>query len=318
MADHLSGYQARDWDVVDYQMYQDDVSGLWFRGPRPQLEAGAPYIVCLGAAQTFGCFCLRPFPRLLQERLGVPVVNLGYGGAGPRFFVRHPELLSLVNGAALVIVQVMSARSEDNRLFESGGLEYLTIRESGEKVAATDGYQHLLDQEGRDRVLPEPARRALRLVRGPRRVREVVSETRDNWVESYRRLLGAISTKTVLFWFSKRRTWLHRGRHMRWWWQRYDNANAMLGEYPQLVNAEMVRAIRPLAQDYVSLVSRRGSPQPLVSRFTGQSITIDYSKDRPDLAELSSENPYYPSPEMHEDAAEILQPVCRRWLQGGR
>lgn len=312
MADHLSGYQARDWDVVDYQMYQEEVSGLWFRGPRPELHSGQPYIVCLGAAQTFGCFCTRPFPLMLQEQLGVPVVNLGYGGAGPRFYVRHPELLPLINGASLVVVQIMSARSEDNRLFESGGLEYLTVKATGRKIASADGYQELLDREGLDRHLPSKAKRALRLVRGPRAVRAVIGETRSNWIESYRQLFAQISAPTALFWFSQRRTWLNRGTRMHWWWQRYDNANAMFGEYPQLVNADMVKAIRPLATDYVETISRRGSPQRLFSRFTGEPITVDYAKDRPDLAEVSAYNPYYPSPEMHEDAAQSLRSICRQ------
>ena len=62
--EHLSGYQARDWEYVDYEMYQDEETGLWFRGPRPVLEGGN-YFTCVGAAQTFGCFCPEPYPELL-------------------------------------------------------------------------------------------------------------------------------------------------------------------------------------------------------------------------------------------------------------
>jgi hypothetical protein len=33
---------------------------------------------------------------------------------------------------------------------------------------------------------------------------------------------------------------------------------------------------------------------------------------------LLTENRYYPSPEMHEDAAAMLIPVCREILEGKR
>lgn len=313
--DHLSGYQARDWEVVDYAMYEEPRSGLWFRGPQPMLHPGQDYFVCLGAAQTFGCFCDEPFPALLAQRLGLPAVNLGYGGAGPRFYNRHPELLELINGARFVIVQVMSARSEDNSVFESGGLEYLIDRASGQRISAADGYGRLLSQADQHLPLPAPMRRALRTFRGPHSVKRVLDETRENWIESYRTLFSNLRVPSCLFWFSQRTPRVHRGRRARWFWQRYDGANAMFGEYPQLVNPRMMQSIRPLADRYVACTSRRGVPQPLTSRFTGQPIVVDYSRDRPDLAERSAENAYYPSPAMHQDAARALDKPCRALLR---
>ena len=69
-------YQERDYEVVDYELYAIPGIGM-ARGPAPDsLEAGR-YFTCLGAAQTFGCFCERPFPALVAERLGVPALNFG-------------------------------------------------------------------------------------------------------------------------------------------------------------------------------------------------------------------------------------------------
>ena len=66
---------------------------LFIRGPRPErLEPGS-YFVCLGAAQTFGRFCAQPFPTLLGQRLGYPVLNISHGGAGPSFFCISNERL---------------------------------------------------------------------------------------------------------------------------------------------------------------------------------------------------------------------------------
>ncbi|MFW7414200.1 DUF6473 family protein [Demequina sp. SO4-18] len=315
MTDHLSRYQERDWEVVDYRLYQEPRSELWFRGPEPAALAPGGYVVCLGAAQTFGCFCERPYPALLEEELGMPVVNLGYGGAGPRFFARHPELLTLINGAALVVVQVMSARSEDNSRFASGGLELLTDRATGERVSAANAYASLLAEgDARLTALPRAVRKGVRIVKGAPEVRRVLAQTRRNWIDSYRVLFDGITAPTVLLWMSRRRPGLHRTDRARWWWQRYDDVNAMFGDYPQLVNRSMVSAIRPLADGYVDCTTRRGSPQPLFSRFTGERVAVDFGRDREDLAEQRSENAYYPSPEMHEDAAHALAEPLRRML----
>lgn len=316
--EHLSGYQARDWDVVNYQMYQESRSGLWFRGPSPNLRVGEPYFVAIGAAQTFGCFCERPFPNLLESRLGLAAVNLGYGGAGPRFFDRHEELFELINGARFAIIQVMSARSEDNQLFKSGGLEYLVNREDGQRVSAANAYRKVLEKADAGlNSWPKPLRKGLRSFVGPPGVGALLSETRSNWVDSYRRLFSRIRVPTALLWFSQRSPGLHRGKFgVRWWWQRYDDVNAMFGDYPQLVTPKMLGAIRPLATRYVDCTSRRGMPQRLRSRFTGKLIEVDYAKDRSDLAEVSTTNAYYPSPEMHQDAARALAGPCREVLRG--
>ena len=313
--EHLSGYQDRDWRIVDYRMYVHEPSGMSFRGPPPSFEPGR-YITCLGAAQTLGCFCERPFPALLAKALGVEAVNFGYGGAGPRFYLRHPALIEAANRGQLAVVQVMSGRSEDNSRFRSGGLEYLEDRRTGERLSADEAYRRLLAEHA-PAGLPAPLARALRLVHGPASVRSLLAETRAAWVESYRALFARIEVPIVLLWFSKRRPGLHRSGRAVWWWQRYDNVHAMFGKFPQLVDPAMMRAIEGDVARTVTCVTDRGSPQPLFDRFTGEPTTIDTTDDRPDLADVWTHNAYYPSPEMHEDAAALLAPVCRALLNRG-
>ncbi|MDS9468936.1 DUF6473 family protein [Paracoccus sp. MBLB3053] len=310
--EHLSGYQNRDWKIVDYHMYEHGRSGLSFRGPAPALVPGE-YATCLGAAQTLGCFCRTPFPEILHQKLNIEFVNFGYGGAGPRFYLRHPELLEVVNRGRFAIVQVMSGRSEDNRLFQSNGLEYLVERASGRRLSADEAYRRLLEQHSLDSI-PAPAARVLRMFHAPEELRAVLRETRDNWLASYQALFAEITVPIILLWFSKRSPGLHRGKKLVWWWQRYDNVHAMFGKFPQLVNSQMMRVIAPEAAHYVECVSSRGSPQRLIDRFTGEPTTINTSDDRPDFTGVWSYNAYYPSPEMHEDAADLLEPVCRKLL----
>ena len=63
--DRPSNYQARDEEVIDYSMTELPGTQHLIRGPLPDLSKGN-YITCLGAAQTFGCFCETPYPDQLR------------------------------------------------------------------------------------------------------------------------------------------------------------------------------------------------------------------------------------------------------------
>lgn len=313
--EHLSGYQRRDAEVVDYRMYELAGTRLSFRGPPPDTLASGNYFTCLGAAQTFGCFCERPYPSLLAEQLGLPVLNLGYGGAGPEFFDRHESLDAHINRGKFLVLQVMSGRSQSNSLFACRGLELLTRRSDGAALGAYDAYWDLLHgvPSAKDHALwRRVLRRALpklvlpRLCAAPR-LRRVVRETRHGWVESYARFLSRVEVPVVLFWFSKRTPAYA---------EQFSDPSVLFGEFPHLVNDDMVARLRPRCEAYVECVTQRGSPQPLRSRFTGAPVTVDPALDRADLGGHApwTHNEYYPSPEMHEDAAAALLPACQRWL----
>jgi len=303
------GYQDVHWEIVDYQGYILDQTDLWFRGPQPQSLEPGKYFVCLGAAQTFGCFCEKPYPLLLQEQLQFPTLNLGYGGAGPYFFLKHQALWDYINNAKFVIVQVMSGRSESNSLFDSGGLEHLTRRMDGVKIGAQDAYQQLLEKNysPHPEALEKWRRKIVGFLTENPKVKEIITETRQNWVENYHQLLNKIKVPKILFWFSKRKPDYQ---------ERYSSLGALFGEFPQLINLEMINQIKGNCDDYVQCISHQGSPQLLVSRFTGQSITINLAEDpdRQDFEQQWTHNNYYPSPEMQIDATRFLAPICQKYL----
>ncbi len=306
--EHLSGYQARDFEVVDYKMYCLDDTGLWFRGPAISSLDMSDYIVCIGAAQTFGCFCEKPFPILLQETLNIPVLNLGYGGAGPYFYLKHSKLLRYLNQAKLVIVQVMSGRSENNSMFESGGLELLTRRNDGVKIGSNEAYSQALNglkflpPSMADKWLP----RKIARVFGRMETKKIVMETRQNWMQNYKTLLSQIKTPKLLFWFSKRQPQYK---------DRYSSVNSLFNEFPQLVNLSMIQQIQTYSDEYIECVSSAGSPQPLFSRFSGKPTTVNPADDRQDLGgKLWTHNMYYPSPQMHLEAAKLLSVSCQKYV----
>ena len=302
---HLSGYQARDIEVVDYQMTELGDTGLMFRGPFPEKLSSGEYFSCIGAAQTLGCFVENPFPNLLAQEIGLEPLNLGYGGAGPEFFEKHDKLIETINGGQFLIAQVMSGRSQSNSVFNTGGLEYVTHRASGKQLGAADAWKEVLLGSEKLRSLP-PSRITHAIARrlASPHLRSLVGETRSNWAESSRSLFNKVSVPIILFWFSKRTPAYP---------QDFTTQPRLFGEFPHLINETVLSQVKPDADHYVECVTDRGSPQPLFSRHTGEPITVDPTNDRPDLShgEKWTHNLYYPSPEMHEDAAQALLPICR-------
>ena len=288
-------YQDTDWQVVDYPAVlprpgiHGSVAGhpaLRIRGPRPARLAKGEYFVLTGAAQTFGRFCDRPFPTLLSERLSLPVLNISHGGAGPSFFCYdNDRLLPYLNNARFIVLQVMSGRSEGNSLFESRGVGHYTPTfrwESVHRMRARRlrrAHPHKVSAEG------SPSWCARR--------------RRANWLASYRALLAKITAPTVLFWFSTRKP-DHRNRS--------EGVRGLFGDYPQLVNGAMLKALRAECDYFASCVSRRGLPQTLVDRESGEPVIIS----DPWTSAPWEKNWYYPSPEMHEDAAQALERPCRK------
>ena len=157
-----------------------------------------------------------------------------------------------------------------------------------------------------------PIRVARKLAPRARRgvITRVVAQTRAEWVNNYRLLLDAIPAPTVLAWFSVRDPAIEDD---------IGSVARLLNRFPQLVNQAMIDAIVPHADHYVQSTTSRGLPQLLRSRHTGEPITVDPARDRPDLGgRLWTHNEYYPSPEMQLDLAEKLEPICSAHVGVGR
>ncbi len=302
------GYQVRDAAIVDYSLWQAAAGGEWLRGPKPpSLEPGR-YFACVGAAQTFGCFVQEPWPALLAAQLGLPALNLGVAGAGPALF-RDAQFAPLLAGARFVVFHVLSGRSADCSLFDSGGRERLRVRADGRVLGADAAWSELLHRDlARWRnALARGLANRWHACFGRADVRAAVAETRADWLVHFRALLAATTAPKLLLWWSRRRP------HYR---MRLHSLSALFGAFPQLVDRAMVEALAPLADGYVECVTARGSPQPLRDRVTGAPASV-----RPadagtgeDPAQRWTHNHYYPSPEMHEDAASALLAPARSLL----
>jgi hypothetical protein len=242
----------------------------------------------VGAAQTLGCFCPEPYPLLLARDLGIESMNLGYGGAGPTFHNSNARLLEYINGARFVVVQILSARSQSNSLFK-----IRTHARSGTRVP--DGAWMTAEAFYYDLMLTEPE-----LLPG------VVAETRANYVSDMRALLRDIRPPKILLWFSERAPEYREEYALPLW--------RVFGAFPQLVNRAMIDEIKPSADQYVECVTARGMPQPLFDRAGSPTTAIRQDAAARDGVR-DTHNSYYPSPEMHIDAASALRSPCRALLK---
>lgn len=274
-------YQKPDAAFIDYDLYAFGRMEQSFRGPAPDLSK--PYVACLGSAHTFGRYVAHPFPSILQEELGMTVANWGAGGGGPGFFLRDSGLLEAASNAEVCVIQVMSARSLSNRLFQ------VKPKRNSHVKAVSEAMQDLFPHVDFDTFTF--AHNMLNQLADvdEEKFREVEAEMKAAWVARMRLLLDSIYTRKILFWFSEREP----DEAAR---QREDKA--ML-KYPQHVDRQMIDAVSPHVDLVVKAVSGVGMPQALL--VDGEPVLST------PWGVPVSENRYYPSPEMHVVAAAALR-----------
>ena len=272
-------YDRRDHEVVDYQYWELAGSGTSFRGPEFDEHDDTPYVVCAGAAQTFGCLVEMPYPAILAERLDVRSVNLGLGSATPALF-DNGRILDIVNGAAVVVLQVMAARQHGNTRLRPLGTDLVHDRRHGDQVPAHIGWQRIIDEE-------------------PAKLGAYIEETQQNWVQEHQQLLTKISVPVILFYFSTRPKTAGPPRDA-------DNLLTLFGQFPQLLDGSSIDLVASACAGYAECASTRNQGHRLRSRFSGEPVEIDNTILDPRLPGQWTHNWYYPSPEMHEDAATAL------------
>jgi hypothetical protein len=156
-------------------------------------------------------------------------------------------------------------------------------------MGSREAYKHLLIQN---------------MIFGRKLLKQIVAETRQNWVDNFKTLLKAIKVPTLLLWFSTRQPEYR---------ELYLSVGTLFGRFPHLVNSQMLEEIKSCADIYIQCVSSRGLPQPLVNRFSSEPVKIDPRLVRKDLGKSNwTYNFYYPSPEMHVDAFRKLVLECRK------
>ena len=110
MSFHVNSAGALAGESCDY-----GTSRLQFRGPQRPLDE--PYMAVLGTCETFGRFVQTPFAALAEDKLDMPVVNLGVVNAGLDSFLRDDKVIDIAKRAQRVAVQTMDPQNLSNRLY---------------------------------------------------------------------------------------------------------------------------------------------------------------------------------------------------------
>lgn len=219
--------------ALNYFPCQYGGSRLTFRGPKRQLSG--EYIVFLGGSESYGPFVTAPFPTLVEERLGVEVANLACMNGGPDAYLGDPGALEVISGARIAVLQVMGALNLSNRFYT------VHPRRNDRFIAATPHLRALY----RDVDFTEInfTRHLIRTLvrRGEDRFALVAEELRNVWSARMSALLHLLPRRRILLWTSDHPP-LPRGA-----------AGPFLA--PELVDAAMVAALRPLASGYVEHVA---------------------------------------------------------------
>lgn len=268
------GYQLNDFECIDYEQFEvaDDLT--MFRGPvvpTAALESGN-YFCVVGAAQTFGRLVRRPWPILLSEAIGLPVLNLSRGGCGPEFFT-DPRLIALIGGARFVVLQVMSGRSVGCSDYPGG--RRITRGSETTNVQRLDVLESLW--------------------RNDRRVAlDYVRRWNSNYLELYRRLRSLIHVPTALLWVSERDPgdWKPECLLEELDW----------GRFPQLVGSELYESVAALFKARMEYVFKPSTEQP-TSRVTGRPCPFFWTDKN-----LHNKFSYYPTSKDNLGIAEALIP----------
>lgn len=265
-------YQTYDFESIDYELYEIEGFKRLHRGPKPDLDAArGKYITFLGASQLFGRHQQRPPHVIISQALGITCVNLSVSGAGPEYFCSE-EVLQIANGGMAVVLQVLSGRSIGCEEYPGG---HNTVRkDSLEKIKRLKLLNEIWNQSRQE---------AIRLTR----------TWQINYVSSMTRLLGLIRVPSILAWVSEREP-------KEWSIDHMEEASDF-GEFPHLVDEDMMRKITGHCAAFVSVTRDDGLPHKFVSRFSGKNCPII----KPDGG-LAWKNGYYCSSKAGEELSRQI------------
>ncbi len=271
-------YQESDSRVVDYRLSSLEGSHLQIRSG---IDASKRFGVAIGGAATFGRFVVDPFPEILGRKNDIKVLNLGFPGAGPGFFLRRPELLTWINRAEFVVVESMSARIPSH--------EYAQEREESGTPAGRKPNDRIRAKHPFD---PTPFEGETSTAIASFAKRRLL------WLQEMTELFRRITVPRIcLLWFSKRKPEYNRG---------LDNITRYWADMPQYVGRELLNELVQVSGiNFIEVVSSQGLPQPLFDMELNQPIEL-WPESRFPGVKARHHNHFYPSPQMHEICAAAV------------
>ncbi|PZQ98034.1 MAG: hypothetical protein DI533_13005 [Cereibacter sphaeroides] len=226
--------------ALDYFPCRYGGSKILFRGPHRIIRGR--FNAVIGGTETYGKFVADPFPALIERVTGVPMLNLGCVNAGPDVFLNEPALPGILEGAEVVVVQVLGAQNLTNRFYA------VHPRRNDRFLRAADPLIAMYPEV--DFTEFHFTRHMLQALHGagPARFQVLAEELRQVWTRRMEQLLSALPGRVILLRISDRPASAEVGQEMA---------------SPILVDAAMIEGIRPFVSDYVEVISAGVQPDAL-------------------------------------------------------
>lgn len=255
-------------------------SKLTFRGPARDLSGA--YVACLGGTETHGKFIDRPWPALLEDRIGLPCVNFGWPNAGPDVILNDAGLLALATAARAVVLQTLPAMNLSNPYYS------VHPRRNDRFLCGTPLLRRLYPEVDftEFHFTRHMMRRLSRLC--PARFADLRQALQEVWVTRMQTLLRRLAPPVVLLWLADHPPGDGTG-------------SADICDDPAFVSRAMMQAITPGAARVVEVVTRPDA-RAQARRRTGMSRIAQSA-----IAQL-------PGPQAHDAAANALLPVVQEIL----
>ena len=280
---------SKDAEIVDYDYQVLEGCSFSLRGPL-EVVPEKKTVTCLGSAATFGRFVRRPFTHILADSNPWNVVNLGFGGARFETYLSEPAALDVCKKSDLVVLELMSARSYNSHIFEAkdhlGGFGCLAKKYT-KKIEKRDPSSTLLSDNVYINEALKWAAENLEWADLQRARAEILRSYQSDAI----RLIQAIDRPVVLLWFSQRSPDKKPRPGTSASWSR---------GFPHFVDRKTIEFLEQYAVGVVEVVSKAGIPSELTSIRDGKPVSKLRQSRVPTL------NRYYPSPEMHIEAARKL------------
>jgi hypothetical protein len=160
------------------------------------LDLSGPYVAMLGGSQTFGKYVERPYPQMVEQALGQPVVNLGGLNAGPDFYLSDPGTLEIAANARVAVVQITGAEALSNPFYT------VHSRRNDRFVAASPALQALFP--GVDLTEIHFTRHLLQVLerKDAGAFAELVAGLKTAWLARMRVLLRHLPSSRILLWLA--------------------------------------------------------------------------------------------------------------------
>ncbi|CUI48252.1 DUF6473 family protein [Cognatishimia activa] len=272
--------QSAQRRVLNYRPCRYGTTRVDFRGPKKRLNGR--YVAFLGGTETYGKFISRPFPDILEERLGLPCVNFGLTNAGVDVFLNEPEVLGFAARSEVTVIQILGAQNMSNRFYR------VHPRRNDRFVAASQLMRSVFHDVDFSEfnftrhMLSDVSRQA------SERFSFVREELRAAWCARMQILLERIAGRKLLLWFAD-----HPPPKKL--------PQTRLGRDPLFIDRPMIETLRPLVDGVVQV---RLSEQARLSGTEGMRFR---SLDQAAAAKMLG-------PLAHEEAANALYDELRPLL----